>query len=359
MIRVLIADDSRTAGDDLEQILASDPEIAVAGRVGNGAAAVEATRRLRPDVIVLEVNMPRMDGIEATRRIMAETPTPIVVASSSTTADHADVSFAALQAGALVLVAKPAAIASPQFEQSVLGFVANVKAMAGVKVVRRWGTKADGRTASPDLAAAPEHEPRVIVLGASTGGPAALGRILPELPEDFSAPILVVQHMAPEFVVGLTRWLAPKCRMKVKIASMGEALAPATVYVAGDRRHMGISRKARIHLDGGQAIDGFRPSVTHLFATAAEVYGASTAAVILTGMGDDGVAGLRAVRNAGGHVIAQDETTSVVFGMPRAAISAGLANVVLPLPAIAEHLTKLARHRYPSRTKEPAQCAAS
>ncbi len=358
MIRVLIADDSRTTQEFLAQVLHDDPEVTVVGRANDGIEAVAQTKRLRPDVIVMDVNMPNMNGLDAARLIMFEVPTPIVVASSIATAVQASASFAALEAGALVLIAKPAGIGSPQFAQSVRDFVNNVKAMAGVKVVRRRWPKTEDAPALAEAVTAPARKIRAVAMGASTGGPAALGRILSALPADYQAPVLVVQHMAAEFIAGLASWLAAMCRLEVRIAVGGEPLVPATVYLAGGSRHMGVSRAGCILLDDGAPISGFRPSVTYLFERVAEAYGSAAAAVILTGMGEDGVAGLQAIRNVGGHVIAQDETTCTVFGMPGAAIAAGLVNAVLPLPAIAGHLTRVVDPEPPTGTREPLPCSA-
>jgi two-component system chemotaxis response regulator CheB len=181
----------------------------------------------------------------------------------------------------------------------------------------------------------------VVAIATSTGGPAALQRVFSGLDARFPAPILVVQHITPGFADGLATWLGSVCPLRVRTARHGEPLGPGTVYLAPDGRHLGISGHAAA-LSDAPPIGGFRPSGTHLFESAARAFGAATVAVILTGMGDDGLEGLRAVRHAGGRVIAQDEDSSVVFGMPGAAIAAGLADAVLPLDAIAGRLAALA-----------------
>jgi two-component system chemotaxis response regulator CheB len=213
--------------------------------------------------------------------------------------------------------------------------------MARVKVVRRWPEHV--RVESPR---APHLEravrARVVAIVASTGGPAALARILSNLPAGFEAPVLVVQHIAAGFVDGLTAWLNTMSALPVRVARDGEHLHPRTVYVAPDHHHLGVSNRSTIALSRAAPINGFRPSGTALFESVARTFGNAAVAVVLTGMGDDGVAGLQAVRMAGGRIIVQNEATSVVFGIPGAAVAAGLADVTIPLAAIASRLEELA-----------------
>jgi two-component system chemotaxis response regulator CheB len=311
----------------------------IAGEATNGLEAVAATKRLRPDVILMDINMPEMDGFEATKWIMRESPTPIVVMSATTDVRDVTVSMRALRAGALALLEKPSAAGPARLDGSIFQFVSTVKAMAAVRVVRH---RQERSVPAPLVSAAQAmREPRVISVAASTGGPAALGRILSELPASFPVPILVVQHIAQGFVEGFVAWLDAMSALSVKVAEQGELVAPATVYVAGDGRHMGVSDALRIVLDGATPIGGFRPSASYLLESAAAAYGETTLAVILTGMGHDGVEGLRAVRSAGGRILVQDEATSVVFGMPGSVIAAGLADEVLPLSAIGRSLLEI------------------
>lgn len=352
MIRVLIAEDSVTVRELLKHVLGADPEIEVAGAAKNGLEAVEMTKRLRPDVVTMDVNMPVMDGFEATKRIMIEMPTPIVIISASVNVREVSVSMAALHAGALALLEKPSGIGSPKFEESIRHLVSTVKAMAGVKVVRHWRQ----RSAPPRLPSMPDvplpSQVRVVAVAASTGGPAALGRILAELPAQFPVPILVVQHIARGFVGGLASWLNTTCSMKVKVAADGDPLTPSTVFLAGDDFHMGVSPDSRIKLDDAQPIGGFRPSATYLFESVSRMFGRSALALILTGMGHDGVEGLRAVRTAGGRVLAQDESSSVIFGMPGAAIAQGLVDNVLPLSSVGECLMTMIASTGATKSKE-------
>ncbi|MBI2805974.1 MAG: chemotaxis-specific protein-glutamate methyltransferase CheB [Planctomycetes bacterium] len=340
MIRVLIADDSATARSLLAAIFATDSELQVIGQATNGAEAVELTRRLRPDIVTMDLRMPCMDGLEATKEIMIEIPTPIVIVTASRSIQDVEMSMNSLRAGALAIMAKPTGPAGPGFDEQARHLITQVKAMAQVKVVRHWrrtGSAARSRTPASHHAT----RARVIAIASSTGGPAALERIVTGLPPDFAVPILVVQHISAGFVKGLADLLNKSGPLHVKVAEAGEKLTKRTIYLAPDDRHLGVSTRGQIALVETPPIGGFRPSATFLFESVAQVYGAAAGAVILTGMGEDGVAGLFAVRKAGGRIFAQDEKSSVVFGMPGAAIAAGLADEVLPIDEIAASLVEL------------------
>ena len=338
-IRVLVAEDSMTARELLVEILRSDPGIEVVGEARNGVEAVEMTRTLHPDVVTMDIRMPRMDGFEATRQIMIEAPTPIVIVSTSLDVTEIAVSLDALRAGALAVFPKPRGPGAASFEDDAQRFLDTVKAMSAVKVVRRW-RRPDTAPARPSYVSSGVR-PRVVALAASTGGPAALARILAGLRADFPLPILAVQHIATGFVDGLAAWLDRIGTLRVKVAEDGEALRPRTLYLAPDDRHLELRDPATVALSTAAPVGGFRPSASHLFESVARACGGSSIALILTGMGDDGVAGLRAVRASGGTVIAQDQDSSAVFGMPAAAVEAGLAEIVLPLGGIADRLEEL------------------
>ncbi len=342
MTRALVADDSPTARALLAALLAADPDVQVVAEARDGQEAVELTRQHRPDVVTMDIEMPRLDGFGATKRIMTEAPTPIVIVSGLDVRD-VTVSLEALRAGALAILPKPGGPGSVQFERESRHFVATVKAMARVKIVRRAAER-------PAVAAVPSvHEPaprpaarpEAVGIVASTGGPAALHRILSELPATFPRPILVVQHIAIGFAEGLAHWLDHASRVRVKVADDGEALEPGTVYVAPDNLHLGVSRESRVLLSDAPPSGGFRPSGSFLFDSMARALGAASLGLVLTGMGRDGADGLRALREAGGTVLAQDEATSDVFGMPAAAINDGVVHRVLPLDAIAAELIRL------------------
>jgi two-component system, chemotaxis family, protein-glutamate methylesterase/glutaminase len=336
MIDVVVAEDSPTARALLVEVLNSDPHIRIVGEAENGLEAVELAQRLRPHVVTMDIRMPLLDGLSATKEIMITAPTPIVIVTANTAITEVQGAMHALRAGAVAALRKPIGPADPRFEDDCRQLLETVKAMARVKVVRHWRPMpAFERRAIPSGDGACKH---VVAIATSTGGPAALQHILTRLPSDFPAPILVVQHISAGFAPGLVAWLNSACDLRVKVAEPGECLAPHTVYVAPDDRHLGLANRRTVALDDAPPINGFRPSGNHLFESVARVFGNSVIAAILTGMGQDGVAGLHAVRKTGGRIIAQDEASAVVFGMPAAAIAAGLADEIVPLTGIASRL---------------------
>lgn len=286
-------------------------------------------------VVLLDARLRDQDASETTREIMTEAPTPIVILSDESDGGEVETSLHALRVGALAVTPKPKAPSDAGFDAAARQLIENAKAMAGVRLVRRWSE----RPKLPRLRNA--RSGRVIAVAASTGGPAALQQVFGAMPADFPVPILVVQHIAPGFVDGLISWLGDTGGLRVKKAIENESLQPGTVYVAADGRHLGVSMDGEVRLSRDPAIEGFRPSATFLFDSVGRVFGSGAVGVILTGMGRDGVQGLRTLRGCGGHVVAQDEKSSVVFGMPSAAIDAGVVNVVLPLSEIAAHLVKI------------------
>jgi two-component system chemotaxis response regulator CheB len=340
VIRVLVAEDSPTARELLVAILAADPEIQVVGEARDGLEAVALAQRLKPDLVTMDLHMPRMDGFEATKEIMITAPTPIVIVTGSTRVREVRESMDLLRVGAMEVLLKPPAPGTAGHAVAAENLVATVKAMAQVKVVRHRRPATGAPAAAPRRPAGPALPAPVVAVATSTGGPAALQVLLSGLPGDFAAPVLVVQHITPGFTAGLASWLAGDCLLRVKVAEAGEPLARRTVYIAPDDRHLGLSGRA-VALSDAPPVRGFRPSGSYLFESVACAAGPSTLALILTGMGDDGVEGLRAVRRAGGRVVAQDEKTSVVYGMPAAAVAAGLVDAVLPIESIAAHLAAL------------------
>jgi two-component system chemotaxis response regulator CheB len=334
-IRVLVVDDSPTSRLLLVEILRADHEIEVVGQAADGLEAVELVKRLRPDIVTMDVQMPRLDGFAATKRIMVESPTPILI-TTSVDPRALSVSLEAVRMGALAVQAKPGDPRAPGFDEEARELVRQVKAMSRVKVVRHHDREpAPPPAASAASAAVLRDVPaEVVAIAASTGGPAALHRILTILPADFPVPILVVQHISRGFAPGFAGWLDKASPLRVKMAEEGEALRPATVYVAVDDHHLCLSASRRIHLSTAPAVGGFRPSATVLFESVAAAFGGNALAVILTGMGRDGVDGLRAIRRAGGRTVAESEATAVIYGMPAAAVHAGLADFILPLDEV-------------------------
>jgi len=345
MIRVLVAEDSLTVRELLVAILESDPEFRVVGQAKNGLEAVELAKELRPDLITMDIHMPMMDGFAATKEIMVAAPAPIIIVSSSSSGREVELSLNALRAGALMVVPKPDDPGSPLFNGRQGQFLAMAKAMADVRVVRRWA-RSVARAHGPASELGRRRKAgavRLVAVAASTGGPAALQRLLSDLPADFPSPILVVQHIAEGFVDGLAEWLGSGCGLRVKVAADGDPLAPRTVFLAPDGLHLAVGVGRRVAVVDASPVGGFRPSASFLFESAAARYGPEAGAVVLTGMGCDGAEGLRAVRAAGGYVIAQDAASSVVNGMPQAAVDSGVVDAVLPLEGIAERLVTLVR----------------
>ena len=330
-LRALVVEDSPVARRLMVHILNEDPDIEVVAEAADGREAVHWTARCRPDVIVMDVVMPTMNGLEATRTIMSETPTPIVLVTSSY--DPAGgMSFDALQAGALVLLPKPPGPQAGTFGQEAAGFRMTVKLMAEVKLVRRRRPR---RPAPAPVAPPGARQVEVVAIAASTGGPAALATILGRLPPTTPVPILIVQHITAGFHEGLVDWMASVSALEVRLARDGDQLRAGQVLFAPAEAHLGVDGRDRVALSADPPIGGHRPSATHLFRSVAERYGGGAVGTILTGMGDDGVAGLRTLKEAGGLVLAQDESTSVVYGMPREAAVLGVVDRVLPVGEIA------------------------
>jgi two-component system chemotaxis response regulator CheB len=339
MIRIVIASTSADCRSAIADALGADPALAIIAETGDGDAAFDQVRRLRPDIVLMDAVLPKVDGCATTKRIMIECPTPIVILSGGKNAREVALAFHALRAGALSVSLPPPPPGTQDAEAVRAEFVALVTAMAQVRVVRRWKDR------QAEEAPRQPHEPgprrRIIAIAASTGGPAALHRILADLPGDFPVPILIVQHMTSGFIGGFAAWLDTLTALKVKVAAHGEALCPHTAYLAADECHLGLAPDGTIALSREPPLHGIRPSADFLLHSVARVFGSAVVAVILTGMGQDGIEGLRTVRNGGGRIFVQDEASSVVFGMPRAALEAGLADGVLPLAAIAPHLIRV------------------
>jgi two-component system chemotaxis response regulator CheB len=323
------------------------PGLRVVGEARDGHEAVLMVESLKPDVISMDINMPRMDGLEATRRIMTKQPTPVVVVSALVESDI-DLSFQAIQAGALAVVEKPPDRNSPAFPEKQRQLVKTLVAMAGVKVIHRRKTEDLNGSGDPKKTTQVTKQvhigPEVIAIGASAGGPSALSKLLAQFPSDLPVPILIAQHMPPEFITGLARWLNKMSPLEVKVAQDGVALKPGVVNLSPGTCHLAVSRKGTglvtrfVHELGPHR---YQPSVDVLFDSVAQVCGANAIGLILTGMGEDGAAGMLAMRQAGAHTLAQDEHTSIVFGMPGAAIERGAVEQVLPLSEIAEVMVKL------------------
>ncbi|MBR9990521.1 MAG: chemotaxis-specific protein-glutamate methyltransferase CheB [Gemmatimonadetes bacterium] len=341
MIRVLVADDSATARFLLRAVLEAEGDIRVIAEAHDGAEAIDSVERDKPDLVIMDVHMPIIDGLEATKQIMIRAPTPIIIVSAVTRRD-VDLSLSATQAGALLALPKPENVGGARFEERAAELRGMVRAMANVKVVRHWSSHVSARVEpSPPRRRRASAPPELIAIAASTGGPPALRRILMDLPRTLPVPIVLVQHIARDFTAGFAEWLAASCALPVKLAEDGERLLKGVVYVAPDDAHLGVSRGCRAALSYDPPIGGFRPSATHLFKTAGTALGPRLLAVILTGMGSDGAPGLQVAREAGAYVIAQNEATSVVYGMAAEAVRRGAVDVELPMELIADRLIQL------------------
>ncbi|WP_018990525.1 chemotaxis-specific protein-glutamate methyltransferase CheB [Aromatoleum toluclasticum] len=344
-IAVLVVEDSPAARLLLIHLLTSDPRFGVVDAVDNGAEALRFLEGGRPDVILMDIHMSGMDGYEVTRRIMETRPVPVVICSA--TVDPAEVAstFRALEAGAVAVVAKPAGPGHPDHEASAAKLLEIVALMSEVRVIKRWPRlrRSTGTTSAivPANGRSQEGPIQVVAIGASTGGPPVLQTILASLPASFPVPVLIVQHIAAGFLPGFAEWLSHGTGFPVRIAAHGEVLLPGHAYLAPDGCHMGLAPHGRIALSRQSPENGVRPAVSFLFRSVAAECGSRAVAILLTGMGRDGVTELKLLRDAGAVTVAQDAESSVVHGMPGEAIRCGGASHVLGPDKIAALLTGL------------------
>ncbi len=341
MIRVLVVDDSAVLRQGTRFILESDPELKVVGEARNGEEAVALTKLLRPDVITMDIRMPRMDGLEAIRHIMAENPVPIVVVSSMDPDRETGLASQAAKLGAVSIVRRTGRVSDPKYKAFIARLIEQVKLMSDVKVIQQRIAPPETRAPKPTVQPGMRRKTQVIAIGASTGGPAALNQVLSALPANFLITILVVQHISFGFVEGLAGWLDAACKLQVKVARHGERIQPGAVHIAPDDQHMAIDVYGRIRLNQSDPINGHRPSITVLLESVAKAYGPAAMGVILTGMGSDGAVGMKALREIGAITIAQDEKSCVVFGMPKEAIALGAVQHIVPLEKMARTMMAL------------------
>jgi two-component system chemotaxis response regulator CheB len=346
MVKVLIVEDSPVQQALLGHILSTDPEMRVIGTANNGAEAVDFVTRQRPDVITMDLNMPQMNGLDATRRIMETTPVPIVIVSANWDPQEVATTFRAMEAGALAGVEKPRGPGHKDFEATAQQLVQTIKLMSEVKVVRRWPRRQIEQPApflAPPLPEMmqPTTAIKMVAIGASTGGPPVLQTLLSSLPKQFSVPVLIVQHIAAGFLPGLVEWLSQVTHFPVRIPAHGDLLLPGHAYLAPDGFHLGVERGPRAVLNQAPPENNLRPAVSHLFRSVAETLGNQAVGVLLTCMGKDGAAELKMLRDKGAITIAQDKESSAVHGMPGEAIQLGAVTHVLSPERIVEALVKL------------------
>jgi len=346
MIRVLIVEDSPVVAQMLSYILCSDPAISVLGIASDGEEAIAMTALLRPDIVTMDIHMPGIDGFEATRRIMENTPVPIIIVSSSYDPSEITKSFRAIEAGALSIMSKPVGIGHPFYEKQARELINTVKALSDIKVVTRKRRIAPaGEVITKMEKEIARQEIRMIAIGASTGGPPVIQTILAGLPKDLPVPITIVQHIAQGFTAGFVSWLSDTTGFIVRVSENGENCLPGNVYVAPDNAHMVVDHGGRIMLNNDPPDNGLRPSVAHLFSSTARVFREKAVGVLLTGMGKDGAEELKMMRDMGAATIAQDRESSIVFGMNGEAVRLGAAQYVLPAVRIAAALTSLVNNR--------------
>jgi len=370
-IRVIVVDDSALMRRVITGLLEQDPSIQVVATARNGREAIDLVQELRPDIVTMDVRMPVMDGLATTEHLMAYCPTPILVLTASLASHEVDITFKMLGAGALEVIEKPSGSDAHTLDRTGRALIRRIKVLARVKVVthlrgrrkpvetvipmtvsvtngqrdkeiRRPGEIGSAKSPSLPVSQSPSLDAPLIVIGASTGGPRIVNELLSNLPCDLRAAVLVVQHIAQGFSAGMAEWLANASRLPVTVAVEGQAIRVGEVLIAPDTRDLLITKERTIHLSDSPLLIQ-RPSIDISMQAAAEVFGARAIGVLLTGMGRDGAYGMLTIKRSNGYTIAQDEATSTIFGMPRAAIQLGAALEVLPATRIAPRLAELIR----------------
>lgn len=353
-ISVLIVDDSPTMLEYTKAVMDNHPQLHVIGTAGNGIEAVESTKRLQPNVIVMDINMPKMNGFEAVRLIMEQTPTPVIMVSGTWDTTEISTAFLAEEMGALAVLSRPASVYDSSYEETCNRLIEAIITLSEVKVVRRNPKKTPAETKNTAIKnAAPlpvDTNPRrkidAVMIGASTGGPLAVKTILSGLPGLFPFPIFIVQHITQGFINGFTEWLQQTTGLTVQILNDGETIQPGRVYILPDDREI-------TEINPVRKTCGFSPlpknqtiNIDNAFCMISDLYGANAVGILLTGMGKDGALGLKTLHDKGAVTIAQDESSSVIFGMPNEAVRMGAATHVFSTDQIAQYLNKVILQQY-------------
>jgi two-component system, chemotaxis family, protein-glutamate methylesterase/glutaminase len=349
-VRVLVVDDSVVMRRILSEVIAADPELEVAAYAANGQIAMSLLNQVAPDIVTLDVEMPVMNGLATLKALRAAAYKMPVVMFSTLTERGAEATIDALALGASDYVAKPTGNGDYNAARERIreALVPRIKALCRRQIPATSAAAVSAQlhtTAGRRLKSGPV---KALAIGCSTGGPNALAAILPAIPEDFPAPVLIVQHMPPTFTRFLAQRLTTSCRMPVEEAVDGTVLRPGTMWVAPGGYHMLLESAqsvAKIRISQGPPENSCRPSVDVLFRSVADLFAGSTLAVVLTGMGQDGLRGCEQLSSLGAEILAQDEATSIVWGMPGFVARGGLADAVLPLPAIGPHIVKRVAER--------------
>jgi two-component system chemotaxis response regulator CheB len=346
-IRVLLVEDSQLTLVILRRILKSSPQIEVVGEARTGLEALELIPKVQPDVICTDLHMPQMDGLEFTSEVMALYPRPILVISSWVHEEDNPHVFQLLEAGALDIFPKPSAGLSTDNKLLNQELINKIQILAGVKVFKKKRKPPSQVKRLETFSSKSYLKPKIVAIGASTGGPQVINELFAQLPSDFPVPVICVQHICLGFLQGFIDWLATSCRLPIQIAQPRDTPKPGTIYFPPEQQHLELDDKGRFICSNSPPLDGHRPSVTVTFKSVAKFYGRATVGILLTGMGRDGAEGMQYIAQAGGLTIAQDEATSVIFGMPKEAIDLGAAKLVLPIQAIAPRLLELLQKQYP------------
>ncbi len=349
MINVLIVDDSLTTREYLKQIINSDPVLRIAGEAKNGEEAVVLTESKKPDVVIMDIQMPGINGYEATRSIMEKCPVPIIVHSTLFAPEQTENIFKAMKAGAVAVSQKPPGIGHPDSKHLVEKLLKTIKLMSEVKVIRllKQKTKRHGHVKEhlhQKVSAKAGSQVEIIAIGASTGGPPVLQSILSNLKTDFTIPIMIVQHIANGFLEGMVEWLSKTTPIPLKIPKAGERVKSGHVYFAPEDHQVGITASHNFHIHKTFNDNNLKRPINYLFSSVAQTYKKKSIGILLTGMGSDGAVGLKEMKTKKAITIAQDSESCVVFGMPKEAIKLDAATYILSPPDITAFLNKISRN---------------